>query len=62
MFLVFPHLRNYRVRGTVAYEANYPWIASVVHSVNKTVPYLCTAVCIDENIFISAARCVYKYV
>ncbi|CAH0598724.1 unnamed protein product [Chrysodeixis includens] len=40
-------------------EKKYPWIARVVHSKRALVPHMCTAVCIDEAVFITAARCIY---
>nr|XP_026484143.1 uncharacterized protein LOC113392080 [Vanessa tameamea] len=55
----FPTLKNYHVHGNKVSESEYPWIARVVHSPKNFAPHVCTATCIDENIFITAARCVY---
>uniref|UniRef100_A0A2A4JVW2 Peptidase S1 domain-containing protein n=1 Tax=Heliothis virescens TaxID=7102 RepID=A0A2A4JVW2_HELVI len=55
----FPSLGNYQVNAVPVTEAQYPWIARVVHSRTADVPHMCTAVCIDEAIFITASRCIY---
>ncbi|XP_046974279.1 uncharacterized protein LOC124540657 [Vanessa cardui] len=55
----FPTLKNYHVNGKRVSESEYPWIARVIHSPKNFAPHICTATCIDENVFITAARCVY---
>ncbi|XP_039761462.1 uncharacterized protein LOC120634753 [Pararge aegeria] len=57
-YTYFLTLRNYQVNAQSASEIDYPWIARVVHSQIYSKPQLCTAVCIGERIFITAARCV----
>ncbi|KAL0810449.1 hypothetical protein ABMA28_010587 [Loxostege sticticalis] len=53
-------LENYQVEAVPATEAQYPWIARVVHSRTLDIPHMCTAACIEERIFITAARCIYS--
>ncbi|XP_063370317.1 uncharacterized protein LOC134658594 [Cydia amplana] len=59
-------LKFFGVLKTEQYQANktgentYPWIARVVHSTDKDYPYLCTAACIEDRIFVTAARCIYQ--
>ncbi|XP_023945523.2 uncharacterized protein LOC112051210 isoform X2 [Bicyclus anynana] len=57
-YIDFLALRNYQVNAKSASEIDYPWIARVVHSRQYSRPQLCTAVCIGQQIFITAARCV----
>ncbi|KAL0859915.1 hypothetical protein ABMA27_010245 [Loxostege sticticalis] len=56
----FSSLDNYQVEAVPATEAQYPWIARVVHSRTLDIPHMCTAACIEERIFITAARCIYS--
>lgn len=58
----FLPLKNYQVNARSASEIDYPWVARVLHSRVFSKPQLCTAVCIDKQIFITAARCVVLYV
>ncbi|XP_068624534.1 uncharacterized protein [Battus philenor] len=39
-------------------EKKYNWIARVVHSRWSNYPHVCTAICIDTRIFITAAACI----
>ncbi|CAH2098868.1 unnamed protein product [Euphydryas editha] len=55
---LFSELKNMYVNAAVVKENAYPWIARVIHSQKKLVPFMCTAICIDVKIFITAARCV----
>ncbi|XP_026743491.1 uncharacterized protein LOC113505137 [Trichoplusia ni] len=55
----FGNLENYQVNAETVSEKQYPWIARVVHSKKALIPHVCTAVCVDEAIFITAARCIY---
>lgn len=55
----FSSLDNYQVNAKAATESQYPWIARVIHSRSADIPHMCTAVCIDEGIYITAARCIY---
>ncbi|XP_063835281.1 uncharacterized protein LOC135084428 [Ostrinia nubilalis] len=56
----FSSLENYQVHAEPTTEARYPWIARVVHSRTQDIPHMCTAACIEERIFITAARCIYN--
>ncbi|XP_030034879.2 uncharacterized protein LOC115450875 isoform X2 [Manduca sexta] len=58
--VVFSSLENYQVNAVPASETQYPWIARVVHSSTNDLPHVCTAVCIEKRIFITAARCIYS--
>ncbi|XP_075987500.1 uncharacterized protein LOC142984075 [Anticarsia gemmatalis] len=55
----FASLENYDVGATSVTEKQYPWIARVIHSRTKDYPHICTAVCIEPYIFVTAARCLY---
>ncbi|CAK1549184.1 unnamed protein product [Leptosia nina] len=55
---VFPPLKNYEVNATLVSEVKYPWIARVIHSRSLNKPHVCTAICVKEEIFITAARCI----
>ncbi|XP_072933914.1 uncharacterized protein [Epargyreus clarus] len=57
---VFNPLENYQVNAVGVTEDKYPWIARVVHSRLSDMPYMCTAVCVEHRIFITAARCLYS--
>ncbi|CAH1642463.1 unnamed protein product [Spodoptera littoralis] len=56
----FGSLDDYQVNATETSESKYPWIARVIHSRSSYVPHMCTAACIDEAIFVTAARCIYN--
>ncbi|CAK1595038.1 unnamed protein product [Parnassius mnemosyne] len=55
---VFPSLENFEINATLVEENKYPWIARVVHSRTSNTPVVCTAVCVDRRIFITAAVCI----
>ncbi|KPJ04863.1 hypothetical protein RR46_01801 [Papilio xuthus] len=55
---MFEALSNYEIDSTPVAEKRYKWIARVVHSRNYNYPHMCTAVCIDTRIFITAAACI----
>ncbi|XP_061725023.1 uncharacterized protein LOC133530973 isoform X2 [Cydia pomonella] len=57
---VFSLLRSEQKDANKTDEKEYPWIARVVHSPDKDHPYLCTAACIEDRIFVTAARCIYQ--
>ncbi|XP_063543223.1 uncharacterized protein LOC134751708 [Cydia strobilella] len=59
-FSVFSLLRSEQNNADKTEEKKYPWIARVVHSTDKDYPYLCTAACIEDRIFVTAARCIYQ--
>ncbi|CAF4944702.1 unnamed protein product [Pieris macdunnoughi] len=54
----FPPLKNYEVNATQVSEDVYPWIARVIHSRHTDKPHVCTAACVKEEIFVTAARCI----
>ncbi|XP_050555756.1 uncharacterized protein LOC118276565 isoform X2 [Spodoptera frugiperda] len=56
----FGSLDNYQVNAVPTSESKYPWIARVIHSRSSYVPHMCTAACIDEAIFVTAARCIFN--
>ncbi|XP_028035210.1 uncharacterized protein LOC114246730 [Bombyx mandarina] len=56
----FSSLENYEVNAKLVTEVDYPWIARVVHSTSDELPHICTAVCIEDRIFITAARCIFS--
>ncbi|XP_049881984.1 uncharacterized protein LOC126378006 [Pectinophora gossypiella] len=55
---IFPALDNYHDGASLISETKYPWIARIVHSKSADYPFICTASCIDNQIFITAARCI----
>ncbi|XP_073965761.1 uncharacterized protein [Choristoneura fumiferana] len=55
----FPALTNHHIRGQLVTEQEYPWVARVIHSLTETLPHICTASCIDERVFVTAARCIF---
>ncbi|XP_061725021.1 uncharacterized protein LOC133530973 isoform X1 [Cydia pomonella] len=57
---IFSLLRSEQKDANKTDEKEYPWIARVVHSPDKDHPYLCTAACIEDRIFVTAARCIYQ--
>ncbi|XP_052747948.1 uncharacterized protein LOC116413548 [Galleria mellonella] len=56
----FSSLESYQVDAQPVSELQYPWIARVIHSRSELKPHMCTAVCVEERIFITAARCIYS--
>lgn len=54
----FSSLESYQVNAVPVSEVQYPWISRVVHSRSGDSPHVCTASCVDEGIFITAARCI----
>ncbi|XP_059045755.1 uncharacterized protein LOC131841452 [Achroia grisella] len=56
----FSSLESYQVDAQPVSEVQYPWVAKVIHSRSKHKPHMCTAVCIEKRIFITAARCIYS--
>ncbi|XP_026324581.1 uncharacterized protein LOC113233635 [Hyposmocoma kahamanoa] len=59
-FAVFPSLENYHSEANEVDESVYPWVGKVVHSPHHDYPVVCTASCIDNNIFITSARCLFS--
>ncbi|XP_063630436.1 uncharacterized protein LOC134801773 [Cydia splendana] len=57
---VFNILRSEQNDANETEEEKYPWIARVVLSREYDYPYLCTAACIEDRIFVTAARCLYQ--
>ncbi|XP_048000067.1 uncharacterized protein LOC125237136 [Leguminivora glycinivorella] len=57
---VFSILRSEQREANKTSHKEYPWIAYVVHSRDRDQPFLCSAACIEERIFITAARCLYR--
>ncbi|XP_041979428.1 uncharacterized protein LOC121733278 [Aricia agestis] len=56
----FPKLKNYHINATQVPEDKYKFVAKVVHSTRHKYPVICTAACVHERIFLTAARCVYN--
>ncbi|CAH2061899.1 unnamed protein product, partial [Iphiclides podalirius] len=57
---VFSPLMNFDTDADPVSESRYRWIARVVHSRTSTIPHVCTASCISERIFVTAAACVSR--
>ncbi|XP_063390296.1 uncharacterized protein LOC134675891 [Cydia fagiglandana] len=57
---VFNILINEQKYANETEEEKYPWISRVVISTEYDYPYLCTAACIEDRIFVTAARCLYQ--
>ncbi|KOB75562.1 Uncharacterized protein OBRU01_07327 [Operophtera brumata] len=56
--LVFTALESYQVNASPVPQGRYPWIARVVHSTQADVPHVCTASCVHDGLFITAASCI----